>query len=268
MTTKTILLFVPVLSGAALLAQGPPPGPGFGPRGRGFGMGPGRGHALVTGAPYSATETVSTIQTLASGNTITHQDVRQVYRDSDGRVRTERTVTPPAGSGKSAFTAIEISDPVAGYRYLLNSSTLTAIQMPLPKPRTGTPLSGSTTTPPARPQRPGVTIATTDLGSRSVNGISETGKQVTETIAAGTIGNTAAITVTRTSWIATDLKVPVSIQSSDPRFGNVDMELTNISTAEPAATLFQVPSNYTIKTGGSGRFGGEGRGFHAPPPQQ
>ena len=267
MTRKTILLFVPVLSGVALVAQGPPPGPGFGPRGRGFGMGPGAGRALVTGAPYSATETVSTVQTLATGNTITHQDVRQVYRDSQGRTRMERTITPPAGSDKSAFTEIEISDPVAGYRYLLNSSTLTAIQMPLPRPRTATTSSSTITTPHTPPERPGVTVATADLGSRSVNGIAETGKQVTETIAAGTIGNAAAIIVTRTSWLATDLKVPVSIQTSDPRFGNVDMELTNISTAEPAATLFQVPSNYTIKTGGLGRFGGERRGFHGPPPQ-
>jgi hypothetical protein len=267
MTKKTILLIVPVLSGAALLAQGPPPGPGFGPRGHGFGMGRGPGHALVTGAPYSATETVSTVQTLANGNTITHQDVRLVYRDSQGRMRTERTITPPPGSGKSAFTEIEISDPVSGNRYLLNSSTMTAFQTPLPKPRTGT--ASSNTTPPTPPQRPGVTMATTDLGTRSLNGIAETGKQFTETIAAGTMGNAAAITVTRTSWVATDLKVPVSIQSSDPRFGNSDMELTNISTAEPAATLFQVPSNYTIKTGGAGRFGGGGgRAFHGPPPQQ
>lgn len=267
MTKKTILLFVPVLSGAALLAQGPPPGPGFGPRGRGFGMGPGLGHAVVTGAPYSATETVSTVQTLANGNTITHQDVRQVYRDSQGRMRIERTITPPAESGKSAFTEIEIMDPVAGYRYMLNSSTMTAIQMPLPKPPANA--SSGNTTRPAPPQRPGVTITTADLASTSVNGIAATGKQVTETIAAGAIGNASAITITRTSWMSTDLKVPVSIKTSDPRFGNTDMELTNISAAEPAATLFQVPSNYTIKTGGAGRFGGGGgRAFHGPPPQQ
>src|SRR6185312_4618520 len=109
MTKRTILLLFPLLSGATLLAQGPRPGPGFGPRGRGFGMGPGLGHAVITGAPYSATETVSTLQTLANGNTITHQNVTQVYRDSQGRTRTERTITPP---GESAFTQIEIMDPV------------------------------------------------------------------------------------------------------------------------------------------------------------
>lgn len=267
---KTLLLFIPLVSGV-LLAQGPPPGPGFGPRGRGFGLGPGGpggpGHAVVTGEPYSGTETVTTLQTLASGNTITHKNSTVVYRDSQGRTRTETTITPPAASGKSAFTEVVILDPVAGNRYVLNSSTLTAIQMTLPTRPAGT--TSSSTTRPAPPQRPGVTVATTDLGTKSVNGVNATGKQIVETIAAGTIGNAAAITVTRTSWVATDLKVPVSIQTSDPRFGNTDMELTVTSTAEPDASLFTVPSNYTIKTGGGGRFGAAGaRAFHGPPAQQ
>jgi hypothetical protein len=40
------------------------------------------------------------------------------------------------------------------------------------------------------------------------------------------------------------------IKSSDPRFGEMVMQLTNIAQAEPDASLFQVPSGYTIKTGG------------------
>jgi hypothetical protein len=219
----------------------------------------------VTGAPYSGTETTSTVQTLASGNTITHQNTTQVYRDSQGRTRTEITITPPADSGKSPFTEIVISDVVAGYRYRLNSSTLTAIQTPLPKPRTA---STASTTPHTPPTRPGVTVTTTDLGSGSPNGIPATGKQVTETIAAGAIGNAAAITITRISYVSTDLKIPVQIKTSDPRFGTTDMELTVSSTSDPDPTLFQVPSNYTIKTGGPGGFGGRGGGFGRPPRQQ
>ena len=34
---------------------------------------------------------------------------------------------------------------------------------------------------------------------------------------------------------------------SDPRYGETTYRLTNISRAEPAATLFQVPSDYTVK---------------------
>jgi hypothetical protein len=264
---KTILLLFIAMTGVALLAQGPPPGPGFGPRG--FGRGPGGpggvGRAIVTGAPYSGTETTSTVQTLASGNTITHQNINQVYRDSQGRTRIETTITPPADSGRSPFTEIVINDVVGGYRYRLNSSNMTAFQTPLPRPRTP---STTNMAPHTRPERPGVTSTTSDLGTQSVNGIPAAGKQITETIASGAIGNAAPLTITRTSFVSTDLKVPVSIKTSDPRFGSTDMELTNISAAEPAATLFQVPSNYTIKTGGPGGFGGRGGRFGHPPQQQ
>ena len=42
------------------------------------------------------------------------------------------------------------------------------------------------------------------------------------------IGNAQAITIVRTTWISTDLKVPVEVKSNDPRSGSTDMELTNI----------------------------------------
>jgi hypothetical protein len=54
------------------------------------------------------------------------------------------------------------------------------------------------------------------------------------------------------------LKVPVEIKSSDPRSGATDLELTSIQQSEPDASLFTVPSGYTIKTGGSGGRGGAG----------
>jgi hypothetical protein len=91
-----------------------------------------------------------------------------------------------------------------------------------------------------------------------VNGVTATGTQFTETIPAGAFGNAQAIQVVRTTWISTDLKVPVQIKSSDPRFGTRDLELTGILEAEPAATLFVVPSSYTVTTGHGGFPGGPG----------
>ena len=40
----------------------------------------------------------------------------------------------------------------------------------------------------------------------------------------------------------------VMSRRSDPRVGETTFQLTNISRAEPAATLFQVPSDYTLET--------------------
>src|SRR5579863_7888418 len=95
---------------AALFAQGPPGGGrDFGPRGfagRGAGIlgaGPGS-RTPMTGAPYSATETLQRQQTLSNGNQISTKEQSNVYRDSQGRIRTEQTITPSASSGKAPYT--------------------------------------------------------------------------------------------------------------------------------------------------------------------
>jgi len=260
---------------AALFAQGPRGG-GFGPGGPGgpggfggFGGFGGRGPGLlgagprtpVTGEPYSATETLIRQETLSNGNTISKTSQATVARDSQGRVSASETFTPSAASGKAPFTIQTIFDPVAGYRYELNSSTMIAIQSPLPKPPTGTP---PTRTPPANPNAP----VKTSLGTQVINGVSATGTQFTETIPAGAIGNAQAIQNIRVTWVSTELKVPVQIKTSDPRFGSSDLELTNIVQAEPNGSLFIVPAGYTVKQGGRGPGGPGGSARRRGQPAQ
>lgn len=246
-----------VIAAATLLAQGPggraggfrggPGGPG-GP----FGIGLGLGRTPVTGAPYSAVRTSDSVRSLAGGNQIEHQDQSKVYRSSQGQVRVEETFTPPAGAAnQNPRTAITIFDPVAGNITRLDPQTKTAFQMQLKTP------NGSQTgqAHPPHDNSNRANVQTTDLGSQIVNGVNATGVRTTLTIAAGAIGNTQPIQVVREVWTSTDLKVPVLVKTTDPRSGNSTSQLTNIVRAEPDATLFQVPSDYTIKTGGPGHGG-------------
>ena len=259
---KLIVVCCLSLSTVVLSAQGPRggqfPGPGFGGMGR-------ASRTPVTGAPYSGIQAMHIQRVLSNGNQISRTQQSKVYRDSQGRTRAERTITAPASSGKQPYTQVTIVDPVAGYRYVLNSSNMTAVQTPLPAP------SGSTTggAPPARPSPPnGIQIATVSLGTETINSVTATGTEVTETIPAGAIGNTQAITIVRTTWVSTVLKVPVEIKSSDPRSGTTDMELTSIQQSEPDPSLFTVPSGYTIKTGGPGSGGRGAAGAMAGPWQR
>src|ERR1700675_3494572 len=107
-----------VVFAAWLPAQAPPPRGGghggFGPRFDMMSVGPGS-KTPVLGAPYSAVQTTQMQQTLAGGNLISRQEQSKVYRDSQGRVRTERTRTGPAGSSGQSETIIAIFDPVAGF---------------------------------------------------------------------------------------------------------------------------------------------------------
>jgi hypothetical protein len=237
-----------VVFAAWLPAQAPSPRGGghggFGPRFDMMSVGPGS-KAPVLGAPYSAVQTTQMQQTLAGGNLISRQEQSKVYRDSQGRVRMEHTRSGPAASSGQPETMIAIFDPVAGFSYILNPAKMTAIKMPVPQ-HNGPP-NGAGPHPGGHFGGAGAQIQTDNLGTQTVNGVSATGTRRTETIPAGAIGNQQPIQIVRETWISTELKVPVMIKSSDPRFGDMVMQLTGIAQAEPDATLFQVPSGYTIK---------------------
>lgn len=245
---------------AALSAQ---PRHMMGERGHGFGGGPFGMMAAgpmwgppVTGAPYSAVQNVQFQDTLANGNQINHAQQIKVYRDSQGRVRVDRTFTPPGAA--TARNSSVIFDPVAGFIYVLNPAKQTAVKRSVPTP----PANGEN--PPRHRTPRGATVTTDDLGTQAVNGLPATGTRTTTTIPAGAIGNTEPIQIVRETWVSTDLKIPVEIKTTNPMFGNTVMDLTNIVRSEPDASLFQVPSNYTVTTRQGGMGMGRGMGRKGP----
>src|SRR5580692_2315840 len=75
----------------------------------------------VQGAPYSATITNESVQTLADGNRIVQTSTGTAARDSQGRTRHD-TVLPAIGnlSAADAPHLIFIHDPVSQTSYTLN----------------------------------------------------------------------------------------------------------------------------------------------------
>ncbi len=76
---------------------------------------------LVVGAPFSADIFSETIQTLANGTLITQRFTGRIYRDSQGRARTERAFQM-GGISETKHT-IAIFDPIAGVNYTLDPET-------------------------------------------------------------------------------------------------------------------------------------------------
>ncbi|MBV8856040.1 MAG: hypothetical protein JOZ02_03675 [Acidobacteria bacterium] len=94
---------------------------------------------------------------------------------------------------------------------------------------------------------------TEKLEARQFDGVTAEGSRTTVTIPAGEIGNEQPIQIVDERWYSPDLQAVVMTRHSDPRYGETTYRLTNISRTEPAATLFQVPSDYTVKeVGGPG----------------
>jgi hypothetical protein len=108
------------------------------------------------------------------------------------------------------------------------------------------------------------------LEASNVEGVRAEGSRTTTTIPAGELGNEQPIQIVDERWYSPELQTVVMTRHSDPRFGETTYKLVNIQRTEPAATLFQVPSDYTVKEGPMmGGPGGVRRMRKpSPPPQQ
>jgi hypothetical protein len=178
----------------------------------------------------------------------------KIYRDSEGRTRTERTfcVGP---SGTSEANLIQIRDPVSGYSYILDEQNQIAhrfaIQVPHPSelavrtanivPAQTASSAGVSSQESARP-----TVTVESLGTQTMEGVLVEGKRTTRIIPEGLEGNDRPMSVVSEVWRSPDLKIVVLIKTSDPRNGDMTTRLTNIELSNPILALFQLPAEYKI----------------------
>jgi hypothetical protein len=225
----------------------------------------------VKGAPYSAEIANDHSQILADGNRIVEHSTGRVYRDKDGRVRREED---RAGGGFN----ISIVDPVAGVSYSLDADQRVALKTPTPSimmkiaemkaqtggggrgvQRGGGPGGATFEIAGGRMEvrrRGGMSEQRNDeqLASRTIEGVLAQGHRTTTTIPMGAIGNDLPIVITSEEWTSPELQVLLLTERKDPRSGDSSYRLININRAEPDPSLFQVPSDYTVKETGVRRF--------------
>ena len=228
----------------------------------------------VQGAPYSATITNESVQTLADGNRIVQSSTGTTARDSRGRTRQDAPL-PPIGnlSAANAPHLVFIMDPVAQVSYTLNLTDKTAEKMSIPSGAPGPSAatagarqvfvtqSGAVQVPDAPPPPPAIAIAkslgseehaevtTEDLGTETMEGLLVTGMRTARTIPAGEIGNEKPISIVTEVWTSPDLKTIVYSKRNDPRMGEQTFKLANIVRAEPDASLFTVPADFKLTDG-------------------
>ncbi len=266
-------------------ASPPPPPPGRdvffsmggGPTGAGDAIGfisfeGDLGGKTVTGAPFSATISTQVTQVLADGNRIDRATSGIIARDSQGRTRRDMTLAiigAWGASGQSAPHVVFINDRVAGARYILQPDKKIARKLRwMPRGKHGGAGAQGDVEYEASGKLDSSNVTTTSLGTQTINGVQAQGTRTTRTIPAGTIGNANAIAITNERWYSPELQTVVMSKRSDPFTGETTFQLTNIQRQEPDASLFQIPSDYTIRQGRAGgpkRFKG-GPGQPPPPP--
>jgi hypothetical protein len=88
------------------------------------------------------------------------------------------------------------------------------------------------------------------LEHKTIEGVAVEGRKTTTVIPAGQIGNEQPITITSEEWRSPELGLLVLTRHFDPRSGESTYKLQNISRAEPDASLFIVPADYTVRETG------------------
>lgn len=229
--------------------------------------------STVTGAPYSATVTTTSTQTLSDGTKITRKIEAQLARDSQGRTRREENsdAVGPWSTNEKAHMVL-IRDPVSQAAYNLQPDEKTAVKLPMAGAIAAAKIvadGGPTSIGIAFDERrvtpdqvrtftvdggrinvvtgPNEGGQVEDLGTQVIEGVNVKGKRETRTIPAGKIGNDRPIQIVSETWYSDELQMVIQSKHSDPRVGESNYTLTNISRNEPDPSLFQIPAGYTVK---------------------
>jgi hypothetical protein len=227
------------------------------------------GPPAITGASYSGEQVAESVQVLADGTRITRKlpgQNQKIYRDFAGRTRTERPMfaTPPAAVRTPLREVIvaEIYDPVAGFRYTLDTVNHVAHRQkvqpfvppaganPKPPPVPPTPpapvQASNAGPPPGGDARLRRTVSQDSVGTQLINGVQAEGHRTIETIPAEAEGNDRPITIVSETWFSPELKITVLSKRSDPRSGDSTIQILNLSRVEPDPSLFTVPPDYSV----------------------
>jgi len=177
----------------------------------------------VTGAPYSAEE-----EFLHGDRT---EKGRKIYRDSEGRVRTERLMCPSC-----KYYVVEITDPVAGVQWVLDTQHKVAhLMTPQPPPQPAGSSVMINIAPTSTPPSAGPPITKIEqLDPAEIGGLRVVGSRSITTYTDGhkLVGE---------SWMSPELNVVVKNTLGDDIF-----RLANLKRSEPFPSLFRIPADYTV----------------------
>jgi hypothetical protein len=247
------------------------------------GLNPGK---VVKGAWFSATASTETTQTLQDGTTIHRTTSSTLYRDNLGRFRREVTLTGFGllqTSGK-VRTMITINDPTIPKHYLLDPQQKVAYMITPPQGgKRGASSDGNAQAfeqkmqqRMAKEEASGQVRKESTTPTININGVNvkTVCTSITRTIPAFYVGNDKPIQSVFERCYSPDLQIVVKSTRTDPRFGTTTYVLTSLQYAgsgcngcsEPAASMFTVLSDYTVKEGGPGGPRKHLRGFHGGQP--
>ncbi len=216
---------------------------------------------IVPGVPFSA-EATAVLTPSSAGGAIPVKVESRYFRDAAGRVRLEQTI-PGAGTATNpAVYAVVHTKAEASIVHVLDPATKTFRFNGRSMYQTGFGGLGLMValTPvryrahqyhewrhgelhlPTYERASG--IVETPLGTKQMEGLTVVGRRFTATVLSDTKENGGTAEIVDEVWESPELRLVIASCTTDPRSGVLDYRVTKIRRTEPAAHLFEIPSDY------------------------
>ena len=198
----------------------------------------------VPNAPFSAVVEVERSWTHTDGSVASFKTTRDIARDTRGRIHNERRGLVRASDTKTPpLLRVHVYDPQTRLSTWLIPERRTFWSTTTNHPPSAVPPSLRYASPAGDGLPSNEFAKEEDLGIHEMEGLAVRGIRETQTIPDSS-GKGKEVVVTDEYWYSEDLRINVMIKHSDPRKGTVTMTVTQISRAEPDATLFEIPQGY------------------------
>lgn len=197
-------------------------------------------------SPFFATLATEAVKYGADGGTMTFANERHIARNGEGRIYEERWLLVPKGSKvKSSMNWIQLADPKQ--RTLYNCSPRRhvcdlLVYDPASDLSAASLRKGSTHT----VNNGDGSDIWEDLGTRSILGIETQGVRETTVTNVGVLGNDQPLNSTSEYWHSQQLGLNLLSIRSSPFFGKQTFTITELTSGEPDAKLFELPAGYVV----------------------
>jgi hypothetical protein len=196
----------------------------------------------VANAPFTAVVNIERSIINKDGSVIQLKNIRNIGRDSQGRIHNESRAPVPVSSTQTPqLLYIHLYDPQTRISTEILPGKKTFWTQVTNHPPSTEPPSIRFSAPEG--QAPANDFAKEeDLGTREMEGVSAHGIRQTQTIPADANGK--EIVITDEYWYSADLRINLLIKHSDPRSGSKTMTVSQITRTEPDPAFFEVPEGY------------------------
>jgi hypothetical protein len=206
----------------------------------------------VPNAPFSGVVKVERSRVMGDGSVIGLRNIREIGRDSRGRIHNESRAAVPALSNETPqLLRVHLYDPQTRISTYLDPQNRTFWTQTTNHPPSTEPPTLRFASPPGEGS-PNEFAKEEDLGIHEIEGVSAHGVRQTQTIPAESSGTGAEVVIADEYWYSGDLRIDLMIKHSDPRTGSVTMTVTQIARTEPDPAMFEIPEGYRPPKGAKG----------------